>query len=179
MILKPENLGTIILISAAQRKKTLREEKDKEDAKTVTLLHNQVFLAPQRNRTKSQLHTGGQAAKERSGESTPSPFSGAQGLKAQSPAALKGCCSPRACGAGTHHVCVQCVYNSHQRSPCPQAQPRSGFRLQRVWLYSTEYIPRRTEQKLLEGMGSQRGKARDNEANSLTNPATPLPTAAQ
>ena len=90
MILKPENLGTIILISAAQRKKTLREEKDKEDAKTVTLLHNQVFLAPQRNRTKSQLHTGGQAAKERSGESTPSPFSGAQGLKAQSPGCSQG-----------------------------------------------------------------------------------------
>jgi len=38
MILKPENLGKIILISAVQRKKTPCEEKDKGDAKTITLL---------------------------------------------------------------------------------------------------------------------------------------------
>lgn len=56
MISKPENFGKIILSSAAQRNKTLHEEKDKGDAKTITLLHNQVFLAPQRNCTKSQIH---------------------------------------------------------------------------------------------------------------------------
>ena len=102
----------------------------------------------------------------------PSPFSGAQGLAAQ--AAHKGCCSPTACGASTHHTCVQHVYNGHQRSPCPQAQPRSGPHLQRLRLYPTEDIPGKTEQKLLEGMGARRGKVRDSEANSLTKAATLL-----
>lgn len=154
MILKPENLGKIVLISTAQRKTTLHEERDKRDAKTVTLLHNQVFPAPQRNRTKSQLHTGGQAAKERSGESMPSPFSVAQGLKDHSLGCSQGVLlSESLRRAGTHHICLQCVCNSHQTSPRPQAQPRSGLHLQRLRLHPTKDIPRKTEQKLLKEMG--------------------------
>lgn len=94
-----------------------------------------------------------QAAKE--------PFWGAQGLQAHS----LGC----SCGTGLCHTCVQGVNKTATKGP-PAGTASLGLHMQHMELYSTEYIPEKTDQKLLEGMEEdfQRGKAMDTKANLLT-----------
>lgn len=128
MISKPENFGKIILISAAQRKKTLHEEKDKGDAKTITLLHNQVFLAPQRNCTKSQIHRRPGCQGPKQGKHT-EPFLRVTGTESSKPGLLSR-------DAALQEPATQAYITSVCSAVClqqpPKVPPPTGTALLRV-----------------------------------------------
>lgn len=137
MILKPESLGKIIPISVAQRKKPLHEE-DKGGAQTIPLLHSQVFPAPQRNGTGCQrAFLGG------TGAASSQPGLLLRGAALQEPVAP---------------VPVTPMYNrvsaTATKGP-PAGTALLGLHLQHMELYSTEYIPGKTDLKLLEGIGGR------------------------